>query len=298
MKIITKNKKALFDYEIQEKLEAGLFWTIFNQLEEHDRHRMFTDWGNLFEKYVDFLLSSMALSAQERYVPFPHFGNSKADEESFDAVIVYGRTWIVVESKGGFLRSEAKYSEAVDVFLEDLERKFGRDKGAGIEQLSRKIGSVFARKDIDRKNIEGLEQNDINVVIPVMVVQDAYASSPLVSPWLAARFRDSMRKKDLRKRLQWLGLVVLDVGELEAIRPHVLAKEVTLSDCILERAKRGDPGLGKWPFTFRDIVEKLLDSKGINEIPRSDFNDKFDTLIERIAQRFFNRSFEKLSQDG
>jgi len=38
---------------VQEKLESGLFWTVFNSLgSRKDRSLLFTEWGRLFEEYV------------------------------------------------------------------------------------------------------------------------------------------------------------------------------------------------------------------------------------------------------
>jgi hypothetical protein len=109
---------------VQEKLESGLFWRIFNSLKTaEERLSLFTDWGRLFEEYVSRILVQCCAASGENYSPFPKFSDN--GDEAFDGVISSGKYWVVMEYKGGFLNSNAKYTEDEEEFIKDLEKKFG-----------------------------------------------------------------------------------------------------------------------------------------------------------------------------
>ena len=149
---------------VQEKLESGLFWTIFNSLSSRqERARLFTDWGHLYERYVSLVISECLEKSGETYSPFPKFADS--NEEAFDGIVSSGKYWVVMEYKGGFLSARAKYSEDEGEFLRELGIKFGEGKGAGIEQLVRKIAAVFALRPNKRRYIKDMDSSSVGVVI-------------------------------------------------------------------------------------------------------------------------------------
>jgi hypothetical protein len=120
---------------VQEKLESGLFWTIFNSLKTaQERLALFTDWGHLFEEYVSQLFVRSCAGSAETYHPFPRFADN--GEEAFDGIVTTDKHWVVMEFKGGFLNSTAKYAEDETEFLRDVERKFGSDKGSVSDHLN------------------------------------------------------------------------------------------------------------------------------------------------------------------
>ncbi len=279
---------------VQEKLEAGLFWSIVNHLDDDDRKKMFETWGGLFETYVNYLLASSIRPETETHISFPEFTRKKHRHESFDAVVITGSKCIVIECKGGFLSARAKYAEDRRAFLEDLDLKFGAKSGGGVEQLARKIGQVFARKESERRQVEHIRPEEIEIVVPVLLVQDPFVISPFTAAWLAKRFRDCMRKKDVLKKLKWMGLVVIDVGEMEAIRPYVMSGRVSFTDCVMYRARKGDPGSDNRIFTFGETAENYLREMDIKVVPTSDFDQRFDAIINRVTMRFFGRPFERL----
>jgi len=283
---------------LQEKLEAGLFWAITNHLQKtEDRKLMFDTWGKCFEAYVNHLLSSAAHKDLEVHLPFPQFEEKGHRHESFDAVLISGQTLAVVECKGGFLSAKAKYSEDRKALLEELDLKFGSQPGGGVEQLVRKIEQVFHARDSERRQINELDPYKIQVVIPVLIVQDGFVSSPFTVPWLAKLFRDCIRKKALLKKLVCMGLVVVDVGELEAIRPHVISKQVSLIEALMHRARKGAPGSDNRIFTFHDTTISLLEEKKIDKVPRVDFDERLDAIVNRVCWRFFDRPFERLGSE-
>lgn len=113
---------------VQEKLESGLFWTIFNSLKTtEERLSLFTDWGHLFEEYISRMLAQCCAASEENYTRFPKFLDN--GEEAFDGVISTGKYWVVMEYKGGFLNAIAKYAEDEREFIRISKRNLGPTKG-------------------------------------------------------------------------------------------------------------------------------------------------------------------------
>src|ERR1700722_6782745 len=276
---------------VQEKLEIGLFWTIANNLQGDDRKNAFDTWGKLFETYVNQTLKSAVDPAKERYATCPEFTGKKYQHEAFDGILLSGRLCAVLECKGGFLPNNAKYAENLTEFETSLNKKFGTDPHAGIEQLTRKIGRVFARDTKIRRQLEGVDISTIDIVIPVLVVQETFVSSFFTLPWLAKTFRDSMRKQALDRRLVVMGLLVLHVEDVERLSSYVKAGSFTLGNCLLDAAKRGDPGPNRL-FTFTDLLREFLEKNKINRISGDDIDKKFREVLDRLCLRLFDRKFE------
>jgi hypothetical protein len=116
---------------VQEKIESGLFWTVFNSLQTPaERSGLFTDWGHLFEGYVSELIRKCFAGSSNAYHPFPRFEDN--GDEAFDGVVAEGKYWVVMEYKGGFLTAKAKYAEDEAEFVRDVEKNLERLK----EQVS------------------------------------------------------------------------------------------------------------------------------------------------------------------
>lgn len=275
---------------VQEKLESGLFWTITNNLEGKDRQNAFDSWGRLFEAYINEVFAGAVDPNVERYIPRPDYIAKQNRHESFDSILISQGTCAVFECKGGFLPNKAKYGDDVDQLLKSLEKKYGREIGAGAEQLSRKIGYVFGSDEKRKRNIESLDSAAIKIVIPVLVVQDEFVSSPLTVPWLAKVFRDLMRKTVLSPGVLWPSLVVLHVEDVEKLATYVKAKAVSLTECLMFSSKMGDPRVGNI-FSFDQVLRAYLKEKGINKIPPDDLAGKLRAAMNRVTMRFFDKPF-------
>jgi hypothetical protein len=242
---------------VREKLEIGLFWTIVNSLQGEDRQKAFDTWGELFETYVNQKLATAVDPGKERYIPRPDFEKKKQHHEAFDGILVSGRVCAVFECKGGFLPNNAKYAENLDHFVEGLEKKFATDAGAGLEQLTRKIAQVFAGDKKEQRYLENIDLSLVDIVVPVLVVQDNFVSSIFTLPWLAKTFRDAMRKKSLNRRVVLTSLLVLHVEDVENVHTYVKAGDFSLAECLLYAGKKGDPGPSRL-FAFADLLRLLL----------------------------------------
>jgi len=273
---------------IQEKLEIGLFWTIVNTLQGESRQKAFETWGTLFETYVNQTFDAIVDPAKEKYIARPDFKEKKHHHEAFDGVLVSGRVCVAVECKGGFLSNNAKYADDLDQFVRGLEKKFGTESGAGVEQLARKISQVFSTKMEERRELEGIDLSSIDIVVPVLVVQDNFVSSMLTIPWLAKSFRDLMRKKSINHKVVLTSLLVLHVEDVESIQTYIKTGNFSLGECLLYAGKCGDPGPPQHLFQFSDLFGKFLTHKNVQPVKAG--NDKrFVEILDRVALRLFNQ---------
>ncbi len=160
--------------------------------------------------------------------------------------------------------------------------------------MVREIGQIFARKRSDRRAVDWLNPEEIDLLIPILVVQEQFVGSIFTAPWLAKIFRDCMRKKELINCLVWTGLVVMSIEELEAIRPFIALRQFSFFDCLIHRVHAGDPGSGNKTFTFSDVFESFLEAKKMSAPTETDFTERFERILNRISLRLFGRPFERL----
>jgi hypothetical protein len=275
---------------VQEKLEAGLFWAIFNCLSAtEERDFLFTIWGHLFERYVSRTLTKCFASSQTQFSPFSQFSDN--GEEAFDGLVRDGDSLIVMEYKGGFLNASAKYADDEAAFLRDLNRKFGGDKGAGIAQLVRKIGAAFAEDVRRRRPIEGIDTLNTKLVIPVLVVQDSFISSEMTASFLADIFAAMMQKLKLDPSVGCTALVVLDISDVELFKPYVTKGTVSLVDCLIAFVRlRGDKLL-----PFRDFFQLYRQDRNIAVVVDDETLERFTQIMNRISQRFFKKPLGALN---
>jgi hypothetical protein len=272
---------------VQEKLESGLFWAIFNSLKtREERASMFTYWGHLFEQYVSQLFTRSLRGSVMTFVPSSRFSDN--DEEAFDGVVSEGKYLIVMEYKGGFLSANAKYAEDEHEFVRDLDRKFGSDKGAGIEQLVRKIAAVFAENPAKRRPIRGIDTSGVKVVIPVLVVQESFVSSEITASCLADLFGTLKRKEKLDSSVAYTFPLVMDVSEVEFLKPYLAGQNVSLIDCLMERVRMGHGGF----LSFRDFFRRYRQERNIKTVPDDETFAHFKQIMDRISLRFFKRPLE------
>ncbi len=291
LEVEAKNAIPIHVGFVQEKLESGLFWRIFNSLKTaEERLSLFTDWGHLFEVYVSRMLVQCCAGSGENYSPFPKFSDN--GEEAFDGVISSGKYWVVMEYKGGFLNSNAKYAEDEEEFIKDLEKKFGSEKGAGIEQLARKIGAVFAENPKQRRPLVGLESSEVKIVVPVLIVQEPFVSSEVTVPYLLDTFGTLKRKQSLDPRVIYTFPIILDVSELESLKPYVIAKKLSVVECPMERVHIGMNGF----LSFRDFFRDYLLQRGIDRVTDDETFARFRAVMNRVSLRFFKKPFEPLSE--
>lgn len=272
---------------VQEKLESGLFWTVFNSLgSRKDRSLLFTEWGRLFEEYVSQILAQSLAASAENYFPFPRFSDN--GEEAFDGIVSAGEFMAVMEYKGGFLNASAKYAENEDEFVRDIDRKFGGQKGGGIEQLVRKISAVFADRSVNRRPLTGLDMSGVKIVIPVLVVQDSFVGSEITASYLGDVFETLRRKQILDPSITCTSPLVIDISDVEILKPFLVKGKFSLTECLMERARMGGVGL----LSFRDFFRQYLHDKNVGWVSDDETMARFEQIMDRISRRFFKKPLE------
>lgn len=271
---------------LEEKLESGIFWSIFNSFAtDKERWALFQCWGKIVEEYVHYLLTEPLEAKAEQYIRLPAFEDN--GDEAFDGIVTSGDFWFVIECKGGFLKADAKYAEDEDALIDDLRMKFGTDSRAGVGQLARKIGQVFCSKERERRTLHRLDSAKVKVVVPIMVVQESFVSSPLISTYLAGEFRSAMRKQQPLSSVSVGSLQILDVADLETIRPYLRSRQCTFRECLMERVRMGD----KAP-EFRAVFGRYFRQRKMTTEIDSDFAARSRVIFNRIAIRFFGRPYQ------
>jgi hypothetical protein len=272
---------------VQEKLESGLFWTVVNsQAEKEARAKLFTEWGHLFEGYVSQIMAECFQRGEERYMPFPRFADN--NDEAFDGVVTAGSHLFVMEYKGGFLAANAKFAENEKAFIEDMNRKFGTDPGGGIAQLVRKISDVFAAKSGARRSIKGLDTSSVRTVVPILIVQESFVSSELTASYLAEVFGNLKRREQLQRNLICTFPLVLDISDIEAMKLYLKHGAVNFTECLMSRISFGSSRA----FSFRDFFNWYLRGHRIERPKDKESMPRYLRIMERISQRFFQKSFD------
>ncbi len=269
---------------VQEKLEAGLFWTIFHAMKDDtERDALFSLWGRLYETYVIETLAAAA-TGKNQFIPFPKYSDNK--QEAFDGIVSNGRICVVFESKAGFLKAESKFSEDPKLLMPDLEDKFGSSRTGALWQMAANVTQVFHDKRALRRKIEELDLANTQVVVPVLVVQEKFVSSPLTAYFLAGSFRSVLRKQRLTRDIdcQCQGLIVMDAYDVEALRVCNSNSAFDLLNCIFERSRLGDQ-----VYDFHDFLIDYAKQSGISLKSDQVMDAKIKAIFDRISDRFFHR---------
>jgi hypothetical protein len=278
---------------VQEKLEAGLFWTIFHAMKDDaERDALFSLWGRLFETYIIEAVIEAA-KGKNQFLPFPKYRDNK--QEAFDGILSDGKICVVFECKAGFLKAESKFSEDSKLLMPDLDAKFGSSKTGALRQMASNITHVFGKNRAQRREIDGLDLTKVQVIVPVLVVQERFVSSPLTAYFLADSFRSELRKQRLTQEIdcQCQGLMVIDPYDVEALRVCNSNSAFDLLNCIFERSRHGDV-----VYDFHDF---LIDYAQKNEISlKSDplMDSKVKVIFDRISKRFFGQPVSEQTAPG
>ena len=183
--------------------------------------------------------------------------------------------------------TEAKYAEDEDEFIRDTDKKFGAGKKGGLEQLSRKVGAVFAAKDHEKRLLDGIDLSNVKVVVPMLVVQEPFISSEITATFLAEQFGSMRRKQQMDPRITCTFPLILDVSEVENLKPYLSSAKISFVDCIMERVRIGS---GRF-LSFGDFLREYLSERKIVPIKDPETSERFRLIMDRISKRFFNKPF-------
>jgi len=265
-----------------EKLGPGVYHSIANSLDKVDRELFFTTWGQAFQEYVNQLLSEVYPLGSGRFFPTPYFDQVKSAYEAFDGVIDCGDALIAMEYKGGFLSAGAKYSGQRDLLVAELDQKFGRARGAGVEQLVRKIEVVFNSERAARKTFAQLHVDAVRRVYPVLVVQDISLQIGLANWRLKRWFEEERASRSIDRDLVIRPLSLLTVENLERLLSYVEAGDFAFTDILDEY------GLGTYQphESFQDVLINFRKKRGIKSRPNERILHSYGELHESMKTLF------------
>jgi hypothetical protein len=230
------------DYEYGlAKLESGVLWRVAKSLPGKQRLAYFGFWGEVFEEYVNWLFEIYADKEKNTFYPRPKYPKAKDQKPICDAIVICGKTAVLIEAKLGTCAAEVRYSGDYVKFREFLEDKLvaGTDRDIGVAQLLKAIANIktYAPEQLPEYLI------GIKEIIPLVITKDEIGSSWMTNAYLNTRFQQQRTNEDKQKG-DVLPLVSMSVSTLE--RALAALQETTLSDILRERIVE-DPLLGR-PF--------------------------------------------------
>ena len=81
--------------------------------------------------------------------------------------------------------------------------------------------------------------------------------------------------------------LVLDVSDLEALRPFLAAGDISFGDCLRDRAR-----LGSGVLPFRDFFQFYRASRNVRWLPDDNTMHRFTEIMDRLSIRFFKKPLE------
>ncbi len=227
-----------FDF-LTNKAETGIFWRVVRSLPKVQQNDFFSFWGDVFERYINWLLSRSVSPLVNVLHVDPRYQDNTS-EQVCDSIILNGFNACLMEDKGITFTSEAKYSDNAEILKKEIELKLlgTPSDRKGLRQLA---DAIITDSELQR-GIDGVDFSRVTKIFPLLVVRDDVALTPFFGEYLNFRFRKLLVGKKLSRTITPLFVVTAD--ELERIAGHL--DSVRLCD-ILEARWRLDRSL-RLPF--------------------------------------------------
>lgn len=192
---------------IADKAGRGLYWSLFEKLQDDQRAKLAGFWGAVFESYVNCVLQR-SYTVEGIFIPEPRFANGDA---AFDACIVEGRNLLVLEHKSSVIRADAKYGGDASKLKKQLDLKFieGDAEGSkGLTQLSKHLVRFLSGDKLG-----GIDAAEIDRVYPVMVCLESTMVTPYLGKYLNERFVDIYPREKFRQLIT--PIFTLEMADVE-----------------------------------------------------------------------------------
>jgi len=259
-----------------EKFETAVYWSIFQSLTDDQKKSFPSFWGNVFEDYVLWLLGESCDGKKNRLHKNPKYAKAR-DQEVCDAIVVCGRTAVLIEIKGNTVTSEGKYASDAEQLRAEIEKKYvGIAKPKGVRQL------VIAAQNIcgdGPAEIEGVDLTYITRVIPVLITRDDIGGYFGLNTYLNSRFREILGPAEHRISISDCLCICSDT--LEKLTPYLC--DTVLAE-ILSSRLRNDKAL-RSPFFSRlgGILKKRnRGNRDRNPAPLKDANYAIAEVVRRV----------------
>jgi len=277
---------------LSEKLNAGLYWKIFDNLSSGKRKLFSQLYGYIFEIYVRRLLGETLNEPRIDPKKGLLFSNARYEngDQSFDEIIYYPDTkhLIVVETKASFMHTDEKFGRSILKFWGEIKQKYieketGTAKGIG--QMVNHIGYLFGKAKSSRRHLQNKDLDHwvqlAEKVSPILIVQEPVISFHIHEDLLNSELRKRLKNVKCRAGVEIANLTVLNVETLEMLRPHLIDKDLTLEQCLNYRNYR-DPN-------YRADFTSLI-SSNFHLTNRTDerTNAVYGAVFERVTGRLFD----------
>jgi hypothetical protein len=204
---------------LAEKCESGLFWRVHNHLGSEKRQQFHSYWGELFQRYVNWLLTNAVDQRRNRFTASPHFADRGGDEVC-DGVIVCENGVVLLEYKGSTFTARAKYGGDIELLKEEIDRKLIQPKGVG--QLSRAVTRLFSRTP---QHVQEISITFAPRVFPLLVVRDDIGGALMLNAYLNDHFEKNLNRKTLSSSIA--PLVCISADHLECVAGFLKSKRLT-----------------------------------------------------------------------
>jgi hypothetical protein len=256
------------------KCESGVFWNVHDCLDGRERLLFHQFWGEVFERYMNWLLQAAVDNDRNVFLPNPRY--TGRDEQVCDAIVRCGPDAIFLEYKGNTFTAAAKYGGQASELQKEIESKLvGSPKDRkGPRQLAEAIARV---KMSPGSAIEGLNLIAVRKIFPVLIIRDDIGGALHINEYLDSRFRSLINRKELAP-LTVTPLFCFSADEIEVIASAL--KRIQLTKILEARYKR-DPRL-RAPFS---VVEN--DAIGTRrELPKV-LKEGFDEFADVVKNECF-----------
>jgi hypothetical protein len=268
---------AISPFLVSEKGGIDLFWLLSNDPGGAKERRLWTDdFGLLHEAYVHLVLDSLgAVRLGGRHVADLPWSFDKRQHGQIDSLVFSDKTLVVLEVKGSLISQRAKSSASWDRLRPELERKLisGDDdrRRKGISQLARSIIWLNSLRKAGG-SIKGINIENVQRVLPVLVVADHGVRFPGLGRWFEEKMR-AMLPASLSKDWHVGTLTICGIEDLENIEHGALTGGSSLVQVFEKYDSESNRG-----------AKPLWQVYGSRKGPHPRLERIFDAWIERLRR--------------
>jgi len=270
---------------LAERLSSsGFYWTVINGLIDDTLRSSFQrTWGELMEEYVRDLFGDCYRGRDGVFIRKPIYDDG---EEVFDSAILSDGALVPIEIKSSVISAEQKYAGDPAQFREGFSAKFGKDRGAAVEQLLRNIGQLFS--PCQPRGSVMIPSNQVREILPIVVVHEPILRFGLAAQMLAKEFEAGLSDLELRSDLAIYPLQLLTPEDLERLVPYLERTDFSLVDCL--RAKASEDPRHASGFS-RFVESRFLPDRGIETAPNSKLLGRFEWLSKATLWRVYKGDY-------
>jgi hypothetical protein len=215
---------------LADKMESGVFWSVHGQVDPSKRDNFHQFWGDVFERYISWLLGASVDGQINKFFPNPRYLKRDGDEVC-DAIVLSGTSAVLIECKGSTFTARGKYGGEPLVLDAELKKKFVGTKNArkGVRQLVDAIQNLFSKDTQDQ--IPDVNLHAIENVIPVVLTRDDIGSAFNLSAYLNFHFQELIRGIEFARPIS--PLCAISANDLEKLSPYL--KDISLGEVLLGR---------------------------------------------------------------